>query len=195
MAEFASKGVAGAGLGLGIAGTALGLLNSNGGNGVLGNLFGGGSNSTTGLAETLLMVQAINGNGKSGCSENTPATRWDIEQSEKMAAKDAEISALRVLDASKTYTQAAVVDLSDRLLTKFDGLNNRFCENEKAQAVWNGTMTATVSCLSGQVQSVQSLLDSVTKTVIPSSNVCNNDYPVVVTNSACNPVNTRNVTE
>ena len=27
MAEFASKGVAGAGLGLGIAGTALGLLN------------------------------------------------------------------------------------------------------------------------------------------------------------------------
>jgi hypothetical protein len=32
MAEFASKGVAGSGLGLGIAGTALGLLN-NGGNG------------------------------------------------------------------------------------------------------------------------------------------------------------------
>lgn len=35
MAEFASKGVAGSGLGLGIAGTALGLLN-NGGNGLLG---------------------------------------------------------------------------------------------------------------------------------------------------------------
>lgn len=34
-AEFASKGVAGSGLGLGIAGTALGLLN-NGGNGLLG---------------------------------------------------------------------------------------------------------------------------------------------------------------
>mgnify|MGYP006392897909 CR=1 FL=1 len=38
MAEFASKGVAGSGLGLGIAGTALGLLN-NGGNGILGGLF------------------------------------------------------------------------------------------------------------------------------------------------------------
>lgn len=35
MAEFASKGVAGAGLGLGIAGTALGLAN-----GGLNNLFG-----------------------------------------------------------------------------------------------------------------------------------------------------------
>ena len=38
MAEFASKGVAGSGLGLGIAGTALGLLN-NGGAGILGGLF------------------------------------------------------------------------------------------------------------------------------------------------------------
>lgn len=41
MAEFASKGVAGSGLGLGIAGTALGLLNNGGnGGGVLGGLFG-----------------------------------------------------------------------------------------------------------------------------------------------------------
>lgn len=43
MGEFASKGVAGSGLGLGIAGTALGLLNSNGN--LLGGLFGGGCNS------------------------------------------------------------------------------------------------------------------------------------------------------
>lgn len=41
MAEFASKGVAGSGLGLGIAGTALGLLNNGGnGGGVLSGLFG-----------------------------------------------------------------------------------------------------------------------------------------------------------
>lgn len=40
MAEFASKGVAGSGLGLGIAGTALGLLNNGGNGGVLGGLLG-----------------------------------------------------------------------------------------------------------------------------------------------------------
>ena len=41
MAEFASKGVAGSGLGLGIAGTALGVLNSsNNGNGLLSGLCG-----------------------------------------------------------------------------------------------------------------------------------------------------------
>lgn len=44
MAEFASKGVAGAGLGTGIAGLALGVLNSStNGNGLLGGLFGGGN--------------------------------------------------------------------------------------------------------------------------------------------------------
>lgn len=47
MAEFASKGVAGAGLGTGIAGLALGVLNSsNNGNGLLGGLFGGGFGQT-----------------------------------------------------------------------------------------------------------------------------------------------------
>lgn len=51
MAEFASKGVAGTGLGLGIAGTALGILNgSNNGNGLLGGLFGGNCNNTNTLA-------------------------------------------------------------------------------------------------------------------------------------------------
>lgn len=43
MAEYASKGVAGTGLGLGIADTALSILaGSNGGNGLLDGLFGGG---------------------------------------------------------------------------------------------------------------------------------------------------------
>lgn len=48
MAEFAPKGVAGSGLGLGIAGTALGLLNNGGnGGGVLGGLFGNNNNQAT----------------------------------------------------------------------------------------------------------------------------------------------------
>ena len=53
MGEFASKGVAGSGLGLGIAGTALGLLNANGnGCGLLGGLFGSGNcqNAQAGMA-------------------------------------------------------------------------------------------------------------------------------------------------
>lgn len=49
-ASVASAGVGGAGLGLGIAGTALGLLNGNGGN-ILGGLFGGGNNCNALMSE------------------------------------------------------------------------------------------------------------------------------------------------
>lgn len=48
--EYASKGVAGAGLGLGIAGTALGLLNGGCGRGILGF---GGCNCMNGAAEAV----------------------------------------------------------------------------------------------------------------------------------------------
>lgn len=53
MAEFASKGVAGAGLGTGIVGLALGVLNSsNNGNGLLGGLLGGGCSNQISALQT-----------------------------------------------------------------------------------------------------------------------------------------------
>ncbi len=56
--EYASKGVAGTGLGLGIAGTALGLLNgNNGGNGLLGGLFGNNCNDRVSMLQAELAQQ------------------------------------------------------------------------------------------------------------------------------------------
>lgn len=68
MAEFASKGVAGAGLGTGIAGLALGVLN-----GGLGNLLG----------------------GYGGCSENQFVNRYELEMENKLVSKDSEIALLK----------------------------------------------------------------------------------------------------
>lgn len=68
MAEFASKGVAGAGLGLGIAGTAGWLLNG-GLNGLLGGTY--------------------------GCSENHVVSRYEMGLQQQLAAKDSEIGLLR----------------------------------------------------------------------------------------------------
>jgi hypothetical protein len=51
--EYATKGVAGAGLGLGIAGTALGLLQ----NGNLGGILGGGCNSYVSKSESTLAAR------------------------------------------------------------------------------------------------------------------------------------------
>ena len=74
--NFASKGVAGAGLGLGIAGTALGLLTNNG----LGGLF----------------------SGVTGCHENTPINRYELGLSNEITNKDMEIAYLKGRDAAKT---------------------------------------------------------------------------------------------
>ena len=72
--NFASKGVAGAGLGLGIAGTALGALN----NGWLGGLFGGGCNNGYGV------------------------NHYELGMQNEIANKDMEIAYLRGRDASKS---------------------------------------------------------------------------------------------
>ena len=61
--SFASKGVAGAGLGLGIAGTALGLLN-----GGIPGILGGWNNGCAGV-----------------CTENMPVNRYEASQSARIA--------------------------------------------------------------------------------------------------------------
>jgi hypothetical protein len=61
--RYASKGVAGSGLGLGIAGTALGLMN----NGGLGGIFGG-----------------------YGCHENTPVNRYELAKEQEIASLKSE---------------------------------------------------------------------------------------------------------
>jgi hypothetical protein len=77
--NYASKGVAGTGLGLGIAGTALGVLNG-GGNGILGGLFGGGVN----------------------CHENMPVNRYELNRQNEITNRDMEIAYLKGRDAAKT---------------------------------------------------------------------------------------------
>lgn len=160
MAEFASKGVAGAGLGLGIAGTALGVLN-----GGLGGILGG-----------------MNG-GNAGCSENCPVNRFELGMQNQIANKDMEIATLRAINISKDYTDAAIVNLNDRVSARIAALEGRVNAVETYAAV----NTATMGCMEQQIRALQGL----TKTVIPSTNVCTQDYPVVVANTACNPVLTQ----
>jgi hypothetical protein len=76
--NFAKKGVAGAGLGLGIAGTALGVLNGNGG--ILGGLFG----------------------NNCACSENAAVNRYELGMQNDITNRDMEIAYLKGRDAAKT---------------------------------------------------------------------------------------------
>lgn len=110
MAEFASKGVAGSGLGLGIAGTALGLLN-----GGLGNILG----------------------TNCGCSENMMVSRYELGQEQKIAHLESQI-ALR--DANIYSDQKLVEvykDLSARINGLEAGLNAQAVYNATNTATIN----------------------------------------------------------
>lgn len=94
MAEFATKGVAGSGLGLGIAGTALGVLN-----GGLGNLLGTGYNNC-------------------GCSENMMVNRYELGQESRIAKLETEVA----LRDANIFTDQKIADVYERLDTKIRGL-------------------------------------------------------------------------
>lgn len=141
--KYASKGVGGAGLGLGIAGTALGLLN-----GGAGSLLGG----------------VLGNNCAAACSDNMPVSRYEAAQEQKIAKLESEI-ALRDANA---YTIGEMGKLRDYVDGKFARVEHEICE----QKVFNATTMSTVSCLSGQVNSMQALLASITKTVVPNGAIC-----------------------
>ena len=81
--DFASKGVAGAGLGLGIAGTALGLLGGN-----LGGILGGWNNGGC-------------------CNENMMVNRYEAAQSARIAELETEV---KLRDAN-TYTDQKLLEV------------------------------------------------------------------------------------
>ena len=120
--EYASKGVAGSGLGLGIAGTALGLLNG-GLNGVLGNGCHNGWNT--------------------GCSENNLVNRYELNMQTELAAKDGKIALLE----SNIYTDQKLNDLRNYIDAKVGVVEGAV----NAQAVYNATNTATIGCIQNQV--------------------------------------------
>jgi hypothetical protein len=157
MAEFASKGVAGAGLGLGIAGTALGLLND----GTVGNLLGGRNGCGY-------------GGMYNGCSENSLVNRYEAGQSARIAELETEV---KLRDAN-FYTLSEMGKLRDYMENRFSCVEKEICE----QKVFNATSVATISCIQGQVAQLMAL----TKLVVPNGSVCPGwgDVTVAVTPAA-----------
>lgn len=127
--DFASKGVAGAGLGLGIAGTALGLL--NGGN--LGGILGGWNNC----------------NAAAVCSDNMMVNRYEASQSARIAELETEV---KLRDAN-TYTLGEINKVRDYVDRRFERVECQLGQ----QAVYNATNTAALNCMQGQIAQLMGL--------------------------------------
>lgn len=127
--DYASKGVAGAGLGLGIAGTALGLMQ----NGSLGGIFGGYNN---------------------GCNGGSAyVTRYDAEKDARIAELETEV---KLRDAN-AYTLGEMNKMRNYVDAKFDAINAQLCSQAviNAQVAANlSCLQNTVNTLSGMTKTV-----------------------------------------
>lgn len=154
--EYASKGVAGTGLGLGIAGTALGLL--NGGLGGLGGMGGFGTNAMAAAAIPAMAGYAAARTGT--CNEDHTVNRYEAAQAARIAELETEV---KLRDAN-TYTDQKMLELYQYTDGRLRNIEAQICQ----QNVYNATNTAALNCMQGQIAQLQSL----TKMVIPNSSVC-----------------------
>lgn len=121
--DYASKGVAGAGLGTGIAGLSLGVLNAMGG---LGALALGNRNT---VPATPVMPAMPYGMGWGGCSENMPVSRYELDREQQLAAKDSEIALLK----ANTYNDQKSLELYAYIDGQLKDIRKTLCD----QAVHN----------------------------------------------------------
>lgn len=164
--EYASKGVAGTGLGLGIAGTTLALLN------------GGGM---------------LLGSGLGPCKKQEYVTQNEFGMNSVIMAKDAEIANLKsqvytdtkIVDTYKVL-ERRIDDLRDRVDANKETSNEKLYHNvEKLnckidfnknfqdginaqQLAYNGTNSATIACMQNQIAQLQ----GITTLVVKNAAVC-----------------------
>lgn len=143
--EYASKGVAGAALGTGIAGLSLGVLNGAGG---LFNMMGGGCG---------------NGYAAAMAYEDRNATKYDMNLALAIAQKDSEIAMLR----SEQNTEIKIADVYERLATKINAVEKAQADINREQAVYNGVNTTMIGGLRNQVDELMHM----TRRYIPKWNI------------------------
>lgn len=113
-------------------------------------------------------------NAEGVCSDNMPVSRYELGMVEQLNAKDSEIALLK----ADKYTDQKIVEAYKDLQGQIKELAVEVRANKDAQtavnmqqAVYNGTNTATLQCMQNSIAALQ----AITKTYIPSSNVCQSD--------------------
>ena len=148
--NFASKGVAGAGLGLGIAGTALGLL----GNGGIPGLLGGWGN---------------NGWNVGVCSDNMPVSRYELGQESKIAELQSQVA----LRDANTYNDQKALELYKYI----DGQLREVRETLCSQAVHNQKTEDSFALARQDIAAVESRLNG--KIAMEAEHRCCADNAIV----------------
>ena len=125
------------------------------GSGIFGGLLGGGGNRP---------VEVIT-------SEDKPISRYEAKMMQEAAAKDSKIALLE----SQVYVDGKFKEVIEYVQGNINRVEADVRKNKDEQnainmeqAVYNGTNTAAVACLKGQVAQLQAL----TELVVPQRRVC-----------------------
>lgn len=168
MGDYASKGVAGSGLGLGIAGTALGVLNSsNNGNGLLGGLFGNNNNNL------ISHLQAENASLKAeNYSDRVAKEVYMQSLSDNKNLRDELYAFIKPLaqEAADNRVNIATLAAEQKCCCEKQELREQIVLgkiNEVALATKGNfdSLNQTIACLSNTV-------NQITSTIVPASAIC-----------------------
>lgn len=167
MAEFASKGIAGTGLGLGIAGTALSLLSGNGG--LLGGLLGNG-NAGNAIAERDAKIAELTAQKY---SDNQDATLYQATRSENKNLRDELFAYITPIaqEAASNRERVAVMEAKQTAASELAELREKLVRAElggKIDSVAN-TCGCGIAQLNNAVSAINATLGSITSTVVPTS--------------------------
>lgn len=96
-------------------------------------------------------------------------TKDELDYVQTISAKDAEISLLK----SESNTEVKIADVYERLITRINADQRAQADVNAAQMVFNANSNSAISVLQNQVN----VLNSLTKTVVPITNVCPEPMP------------------
>jgi hypothetical protein len=116
------------------------------------------------------------GTANCGCNEDHLINRYELGQNSEIERLRTELS----LRDSNIYTDSKIADVYEKLNTKIGAVESELCQ----QRVYNATNTSAIACINGQIATLMSL----TKTVIPSDNIC--PQPMAMYNSWTAPTTT-----
>lgn len=169
---FASKGVAGSGLGLGIAGTALGLLN-NGGNGLLGGLLGGCNQNVVSA------LQAENGMLKAeNYSDKNAKEVYAQSLADNRRLRDETFAYLKPLadESANNRVELAKLQAELKCCCEKQELREQIVLGKVNELAL--TTQAKFNCLDGTIAGMMGTLNNITKTIVPASAICPAPMPL-----------------
>lgn len=173
MGEFASKGVAGSGLGLGIAGLATALLQgaNNGNGGILGGLFGGGNCNQV----SALMAENANLRAEK-YSDNKDAEVYVASRAENKALRDELMGFIRPLsnEAAQNRERVAVLEAQQAKNGEIADLREKLVRAELGGRI--DAVAQACDCgirqNSAAIAALQNTVNGITQTIIPQSVIC-----------------------